>query len=34
MMINVGKSQVFKRKMPQTLDRIVGREPPLANLLE
>ena len=34
MMIDFGESQVFKRKMPQTLDRLVGREPPLANLLE
>ena len=34
MVVNLGKSQVFKGEMAQAVDRIVGREFAAANLVE
>jgi hypothetical protein len=33
-MIDLGESQVFKRQVPQTIDRVIGREFPRAHLLK
>ena len=34
MMIDLGKAQIFERKMPQTVHSIIGRELPFSDLIE
>lgn len=34
MVIDFGEAEIFKRQMPQAIDRVVGSESPSADLLE